>query len=277
MSVLEFKRRCAHLTKKVYRDSECRGSRDRDSRSPSRCDSPDSMGMSSLRSHRSQKEEDDVEGEEDPAACRKVFNDMEATMEDLEEKYPGTRNAVRMGLSPGPKGPTSSSSSSSESESSARPARTGAAPPVETAETAPAETAAAQTAPAETAPAGTAGGEDSNASMAGEDNRKVKSEPSRSPPRMAEDAGLERPPPPNPSTATTESAASSTATAELAGPSTAPTEPAGPSTPAVSTGNPPPTEPAVSEDAYMGGGEDMSGSWVEVRQEDLPQYIPRRE
>ena len=62
------------------------------------------MGMSSLRSHRSQKEEDDVEGEEDTAACRRVFNDMEATMEDLEEKYPGTRNAVRMGLSPGPKG-----------------------------------------------------------------------------------------------------------------------------------------------------------------------------
>ena len=94
---------------------------------------------------------------------------------------------------------------------------------------------------------------------------------------MAEDPGLERPPPPNPSTAPTESAASSTATTELAGSSTAPTEPAGPSTPAISTGNPPPTEPAVSEDAYMGGSEDISGSWVEVRQEDLPQYIPRRE
>lgn len=97
------------------------------------------------------------EGDPDPAARRKVYQNMEDTMEELEQRHPGTKNAVRMGLSPGPRGPPSSSSSSSETEShQVRPAcakeKTVPTLPVQAtpAEATPAATASAETTPAAT-------------------------------------------------------------------------------------------------------------------------------
>ena len=70
-----------------------------------------------FRSDLRRKTKRPFEGDPDPAARRKTYQDMEDTMEELEQRHPGTKNAVRMGLSPGPRGPPSSSSSSSETES----------------------------------------------------------------------------------------------------------------------------------------------------------------